>query len=126
MRRVYRPTLAGRITLGSFGVALVLMGLFFVAVASFADGSTRERVFTIAIALLIAGLADLQLVLLRARSVADDRGVEVVTWVSRAARGAMRPWSRRLRHGSRHVPNGRSADDPCPLAETIVRLARRT
>jgi hypothetical protein len=32
------------------GVAGILLGLFLLAVASFADGSTGERVFTIAIA----------------------------------------------------------------------------
>jgi hypothetical protein len=36
--------------LGILGVAGILLGLFLLAVASFADGSTGERVVTIAIA----------------------------------------------------------------------------
>jgi len=36
--------------LGVLGVAGILVGLFLIAVASFADGSTGERVMTIAIA----------------------------------------------------------------------------
>ena len=39
-----------RILLGVLGVAGILLGLFLLAVASFADGSTGERVVTIAIA----------------------------------------------------------------------------
>jgi hypothetical protein len=39
-----------RILLGVLGVAGILLGLFLLAVASFADGSTGERVVTITIA----------------------------------------------------------------------------
>ena len=39
-----------RILVGVLGVAGILVGLFVLAVASFADGSTGERVVTIAIA----------------------------------------------------------------------------
>jgi hypothetical protein len=39
-----------RILRGVLGVAGILLGLFLLAVASFADGSTGERVVTIAIA----------------------------------------------------------------------------
>ena len=38
------------VLLGVLGVAGILLGLFLLAVASFADGSTGERVVTIAIA----------------------------------------------------------------------------
>jgi hypothetical protein len=51
-----------RILLGVIGVAGILLGLFLIAVASFADGSTGERIVTIAIA---AGIAVLGGVLLR-------------------------------------------------------------
>jgi hypothetical protein len=43
-----------RIMVGILGVAGILVGLFILAVASFADGSTTERVVTIAIAVAIA------------------------------------------------------------------------
>lgn len=39
-----------RILVGILGVAGVLLGLFLISVASFADGSTGERIVTIAIA----------------------------------------------------------------------------
>jgi hypothetical protein len=39
-----------RILLGVLGIAGILLGLLLLAVASFADGSTGERVVTIAIA----------------------------------------------------------------------------
>jgi hypothetical protein len=42
-----------RILIGILGVAGILVGLFILAVASFADGSTTERVVTIAIAVAI-------------------------------------------------------------------------
>ena len=42
-----------RILIGILGVAGILVGLFLVAVASFADGSTTERVVTIVIAVAI-------------------------------------------------------------------------
>ena len=45
-----RTAPVGRILLGVLGVAGILLGLFLLAVASFADGSTRERFITIAIA----------------------------------------------------------------------------
>ena len=51
-----------RLAIGVLGVAGILLGLFLIAVASFADGSTMERVVTIAIA---AGIAVLGGVLLR-------------------------------------------------------------
>ena len=45
-----------RILLGVVGLAGILLGLFLIAVASFADGSTGERVVTIAIAVGIVVL----------------------------------------------------------------------
>ena len=45
-----RTAPAVRILVGVLGVAGILLGLFLLAVASFADGSTGERVVTIAIA----------------------------------------------------------------------------
>lgn len=45
-----------RLLIGILGVAGILVGLFLIAVASFADGSTGERVVTIAIAVGIAVL----------------------------------------------------------------------
>jgi hypothetical protein len=45
-----------RILLGVLGVAGILLGLSLLAVASFADGSTGERVVTIAIAVGIVVL----------------------------------------------------------------------
>jgi hypothetical protein len=42
-----------RILIGILGVAGILVGLFLLAVASFADGSTTERVVTIAVAVAI-------------------------------------------------------------------------
>ena len=51
-----------RFLVGALGVAGILLGLFLVAVASFADGSTGERVVTIAIAV---GIVVLGVVLLR-------------------------------------------------------------
>ena len=48
-----------RILLIVLGIAGILLGLFLVAVASFADGSTGERVVTIAIAVgfVVLGVA---------------------------------------------------------------------
>lgn len=43
-----------KVLLFVLGVAGILLGLFLLAVASFADGPTGERVVTIAIALAIA------------------------------------------------------------------------
>jgi hypothetical protein len=45
-----------RILLVVLGVAGILLGLFLIAVASFADGSTGERVITIAIAVGLVAL----------------------------------------------------------------------
>jgi hypothetical protein len=45
-----RTAPAVRILVGVLGLAGILLGLFLLAVASFADGSTGERVVTIAIA----------------------------------------------------------------------------
>ena len=45
-----------RILIGILGVAGILVGLFLVAVASFADGSTTERVVTISIAVAIVAV----------------------------------------------------------------------
>ena len=45
-----------RILIGILGVAGILVGLFLIAVASFADGSTTERVVTIAIAVAIVAV----------------------------------------------------------------------
>ena len=56
-----------RILLGVLGVAGILLGLFLIAVASFADGSTGERVVTIAIAVGILVLGGFLLRLSRSR-----------------------------------------------------------
>ena len=45
-----------RILIGILGVAGILVGLFLIAVASFADGSTTERVVTIATAVAIVAV----------------------------------------------------------------------
>jgi len=45
-----RMALPLRLLLGVLGVAGIFLGLFLIAVASFADGSMGERVVTIAIA----------------------------------------------------------------------------
>jgi hypothetical protein len=50
-----------RIPLGVLGVAGILLGLFLLAVASFADGGTGERVVTIAIAVGFVALGGLLL-----------------------------------------------------------------
>lgn len=56
-----------RILLGVVGVAGILLGLFLIAVASFADGSTGERIVTIAIAVGIAVLGGVLLRISRSR-----------------------------------------------------------
>lgn len=55
------------ILLGVLGVAGILLGLFLLAVASFADGSTGERVVTIAIAVGFIALGVLLLRFFRSR-----------------------------------------------------------
>jgi hypothetical protein len=60
-----RMALPLRAVLGILGVAGILLGLFLIAVASFADGSTGERVVTIAVALGIAALGVILLLLPR-------------------------------------------------------------
>jgi hypothetical protein len=50
MDRDHPTSLLLRILLIVLGIAGILLGLFLLAVASFADGSTGERVVTIAIA----------------------------------------------------------------------------
>ena len=49
------------ILLGVLGVAGILLGLFLLAVASFADGSTGERVVTISIAVGFVAIGGLLL-----------------------------------------------------------------
>ena len=56
-----------RILVGILGVAGVLLGLFLISVASFADGSTGERLVTIAIAVGFVALGVLLLRLSRSR-----------------------------------------------------------
>lgn len=56
-----------RLLIGILGVAGILVGLFLIAVASFADGSTRERVVTIAMAVGIAVLGGVLLRFSRSR-----------------------------------------------------------
>lgn len=56
-----------RIILGVVGIAGILLGLFLIAVASFADGSTGERVVTIAIAVGIVVLGGVLLRFSRSR-----------------------------------------------------------
>ena len=49
------------ILLGVLGVAGILLGLFLLAVASFADGSTAERAVTISIAVGFVAIGGLLL-----------------------------------------------------------------
>jgi len=56
-----------RVLLVVLGVAGILLGLFLIAVASFADGSTGERVVTIAIAVGIVVLGGFLIRLSRSR-----------------------------------------------------------
>jgi hypothetical protein len=56
-----------RLLIGILGVAGILVGMFLIAVASFADGSTGERVVTIAIAVGIAVLGGILLRFSRSR-----------------------------------------------------------
>jgi hypothetical protein len=55
-----------------FSLALILLGLFMLAVASFADGTATERAITIAaaVAMIVLGVVILRLV--RVRTVAED------------------------------------------------------
>ena len=62
MGAVGRMAFPLRFLVGVLGVAGILVGLFLLAVASFADGSTGERLVTIAIAL---GFMALGVILLR-------------------------------------------------------------
>jgi len=63
-----RPTsLLLRILLIVLGIAGILLGLFLLAVASFADGSTGERVVTIAIAVGFVAVGGLLLRFARSR-----------------------------------------------------------
>jgi hypothetical protein len=57
-----RTSPAVRIVVGVLGVSAILVGLFVLAVASFADGTSGERIVTIAIAV---GFVVLGSVLLR-------------------------------------------------------------
>lgn len=56
-----------RLLIGILGIAGILLGLFLIAVASFADGSTGERIVTIAIAVGIAVLGGVLLRFSRSR-----------------------------------------------------------
>ena len=56
-----------RILVGVLGVVGILLGLFLLAVASFADGSTGERVVTIAIAVGFVAVGVLLLRFARSR-----------------------------------------------------------
>jgi hypothetical protein len=62
-----RTSPALRILVGVLGVAGILLGLFLLAVASFADGSTGERVVTIAIAVGFVAVGGLLLRFARSR-----------------------------------------------------------
>jgi hypothetical protein len=62
-----RTAPAVRILVGVLGVAGILVGLFLLAVASFADGSTGERVVTIAIAVGFVAVGVLLLRFARSR-----------------------------------------------------------
>ena len=67
MERAGRTSPLVRILVGVLGVAGILVGLFVLAVASFADGSTGERVVTIAIAMafVVLGVVLLRLAVRR-------------------------------------------------------------
>ena len=56
-----------RLLIGILGIVGILVGLFLIAVASVADGSTSERVVTIAIAFGIAVLGGVLLRFSRSR-----------------------------------------------------------
>jgi hypothetical protein len=83
MRRVYQPTVAALVLLLGGGTTLILICLFLIAVASFADGSTDERIGTVVFALLLGSLGVFMLFLYRVRLVADDAGVEVLDYLTR-------------------------------------------
>jgi hypothetical protein len=83
MRRVYRPTRIGRVLFGLLSAAFALFGLVGVAVASFSDEASGERIGILFPAALFVALGCLMLFSLRVRIVADDRGVEVVNYASR-------------------------------------------
>jgi hypothetical protein len=83
MRRVYRPTRIGRVLFGLLSAAFALFGLVGVAVASFSDEASGERIAILFPAALFVASGCLMLFSLRVRIVADDRGVEVVNYVSR-------------------------------------------
>jgi hypothetical protein len=87
MRRVYRPTLAGRVLFGLLSAAFALLGLVGVAVASFGDGTSAERIAIFVPAALFVAFGCLLLFFLRVRVVADDRGVDVVNYLSRQGFG---------------------------------------
>jgi hypothetical protein len=54
------------------GLALILLGFFVLAVASFADGTATERAITIAAAVAMIVLGVLILRLVRVRTVAEE------------------------------------------------------
>ena len=72
MARVTKPSMPARVVGWIMGLALILLGLFVLAVASFADGTATERAITIAaaVAMIVLGLVILRLV--RVRTVAED------------------------------------------------------
>jgi hypothetical protein len=72
MARATRPSTPARILAWIVGLGLILLGLFVLAVASFADGTATERSITIAAAVAMIVLGVLILRLVRVRTVAED------------------------------------------------------
>lgn len=71
MPRVTKPSMPARILGWIVGLTLILLGLFILAVASFADGTATERAITIAAAVAGIVLGAVILRLVRVRTVAD-------------------------------------------------------
>jgi Na+/H+ antiporter NhaC len=72
MARVTKPSMPARILGWIVGLVLIVLGLFVLAVASFADGTAAERAITLAaaVAMVVVGVVILRLV--RVRTVAED------------------------------------------------------
>jgi cytochrome b561 len=67
MARMTKPSTPARILGWIVGLALILLGLFVLTVASFADGTATERAITIAaaVAMIVLGIVILRLVRVR-------------------------------------------------------------
>jgi low affinity Fe/Cu permease len=72
MERVTKPSMAARILGWIVGLALILLGLFVLTVASFADGTATERAITIATAVAMVVLGVVILRLVRVGTIVND------------------------------------------------------